>query len=758
MKILVIFLLAVGCNTGSDFSTAASGDDATSGAGDLLAATIIAEGMNYTGDPIVLKEPPGDNFSLYTKISSKWRTKVVTTAEGSHELNGTTRSERVSIASLVATRQNVQSVSQISREPRLFTRRQPGQQSDSARERFTQANRGILDILLAIDNSGSMGQEISQVKNNLSSLLSHIGNSNWQIGLVKSDPYTMCAVEGRITSTGSSAADNAAYTRLLTFPLQGGNEHMLKKVRWALEGKGGTGCDGRWLRSGSTVAVIVISDEPHQCPAQYADPNFCSTSAYRNFVNAFGRNLKTYGFTAWSDADKQAIFTQHGSVTGNYSAVLQRISADIQVNLQDIFTLSARPDGVQMTVQVNNSAIPSCSATQTKNCYKVVTAAHGSAVQFIGYKPPRNASIAIDYTYGGVGFETEWTLPHEPLADAAQMTVTVNKADGTSTALVHGTDYSLSGRVLRVTSADLVPQGATLRVDYLENRALQTAFTLSEASGRLPNGATLVPETVEVHLSDGSSRTIIKTIARGFNFDGTTLTFTDNSQVPAAGISGTTPAQKFTIAYNYRHGKKTSYSFSRHDDHRPDIPLSCHNDTRDNAVTCANDDSADTITFSDTAQFAVGDEIVISEQLLQQDNNLSLRGTGWLADEAVEVELSGKGSCTILPSFIVDDTVMLETMTAAECAFMQYLHPDRKQMVGYTYRVYAPDAEDFLQMDKGFFANHYGKYKFEYWEVLINDTRTEKFTVEDRRVVFAKEVDIGKNSKVGITVYLYHAL
>ena len=751
MKVLVTLLLAVSCNTGSDFSTVSAEGEATSGEGDLLSATIIAEGMNYSGDPIVLKEPPGDNFSLYTKISSRWPARVVTTAQGSHELNGTTRREQVEVASLVATRQNVQSVSQISRarQPK-FTAHQRGQQSSRKTDPFTQANRGILDILLAIDNSGSMGQEINRVRSNLSSLLSHVRESNWQIGMVKSDPAHTCLVQGRITSATSSYATE--YLRLLEFHLEGGNEHMLKKVRWALQGKGGTGCDGSWLRSGSTVAVIVVSDEPHQCP----DNSFCSINAYNNFVSTFGHKIKTYGFTSWSNENKRAVFTQHDSVTGNYAAKLQSISADIQVNLQDIFTLSARPDGKAMTVQVNNAAVSSCSATQTSNCYKVVNAAHGSAVQFIGYKPPRNASIAIDYTYGWVDFDTEWTLPHDPLADADTMTVTVTKAGSPTTTLVRGTDYSLNGRVLRVTSADLVPQGATLNVDYLENKALQTAFTLSETTGRLPAGATLVSETVEVHLSDGSGNAI-KTLSSGFNFDGTTLTFTDAAQVPVAGIDGTRLAQKFTIAYDYRHGKKASYSFSRHDDHRPDIALSCHNHTRDNPVTCAHDDSA-TITFSDDAQFAVSDTVVITEQLSQQDNNFSLRGTGWLADEAVELELSGREPCTIPPSFIVDDVVMLETMTEAECSFMQYLQPDRKQMVDYTYRVYAPEAEDFLQMDKGFFAKHAGKYKFEYWEVLVNGTRTNKFSVEDYRVVFAEEVELGKNSTIATTVYMYHAL
>ena len=762
MKFLIVFLLVAGCNT-SDFSTSVSEVKSKANSADqegLKAADVIAEGMDYRGEPIVLKDRPGDNFSLYTDVSSEWDARVVTPTSGSHELNGTTRRVRVTIDSLVTTRQDVQSVSQISRLQRpAFIRQQPGQNPSTASESFTQQDRGILDILLVIDNSGSMSDEISKVRSNLSSLLTDVSNSNWQIAMVKSDPHNSCVVEGRITSTTSSYSE--AYEQLLSFKLQGGTEHMLKKARWALEGKSGTQCDGSWLRSGSTVAVIIVSDESHQCP----DSNVCSMSSYSNFINAFGRDVKTYGFIptsgsyAWN-SNQQAIFDEHGSITGDYSTTLQGISANIQANLKDIFTLSAVPDGESMTVKVNNVVVPSCSDALPSNCYKVVSAASGSAVQFVGYTPPRNASIDIDYTYGSIAFETEWTLDYDPLPDADKMTVTVSKADGTSTELE---DYTLYGRVLSVTSSSVVPQGATLRVDYLENTALQTVFTLDDDTGLLPVDAELVPNTVRIKISDGSGNTI-RTLSRGFSFDGTTLTFTD-SQVPAAGIAGgTVNAEQFTLAYDYRYGIKTSYSFSEHQDHHPGSTLSCHNETQNDQVDCTHNNSTNIISFTDTS-LAVGDVIVINEQLRQQGNNFSLQGTGWIQDEAVELTLAGEETCTISPDSIIYEIVMLETMGADDCSFMHDLQPNTPQMIDYTYRVYAPEDEDFLQMKKDFFTKHRGKYKFEYWKVLINvtsnnteGTRTNKFNVEDYRAVLDKEVELVKNSTVEITVYLYHAL
>lgn len=757
MKYLLVYVLATACNS-SDFSSTTA-DSSNSRVGDdaVQEVEIAAEGLDYTGDPIVLKDPPPGDLSPYDniEIASSWEVNKVVPDGDEHELNGTKRNKEITVKNLVAKRQNVQSVSQISRLRRPpFIARQRGQNSSTKQESFTQANRGILDILLVIDNSGSMSGEISKVRNNLSSLLSNISNSNWQIAMVKSDPHTSCSAEGLITSKTSNYAQ--AYTQLLSFNLEGGTEHMLKKSRWALEGKSGTQCDGSWLREGSTVAVIVVSDEPHQCPTS----SVCSLSAYRTFISNFGHDVTTYGFTSWNSTNR-AIFAQHGSITGDYSSILQKISANIQVNLEDIFTLAATPDGKSMTVKVNNTAVSACSDTQTSNCYKVVSAAGGNAVQFVGYKPPRNANIDIEYTYGGIAFDTEWTLPHDPFTDVNTMTVTVTKEDGTSTTLVRDTDYTLSGQVIRVTSTSVVPQGSELRVDYLENKALQTVFTLTDATGRLNvSGATVVPSTVRVTIKDGSGTTI-QTLSSGFSFDGTTLTFTDSNQVPTAGISGTTHAQKFIIAYDYLYGKKASYSFTEHSDHLPNSVLSCHNKTQNSSVSCQHDNSTNTISFTDTSQFDVGDVIVVTEKLRQQGNNIDLSGKGLLSDEPVELELAGKGSCTVPSRFIINNVVVLEDMDVGDCALMQYIQHDKKQMVRYIFRKYdpatSPEAKDFLQMKKDIFSEHYGQYKFEYWKVVINGVRTNKFEIENYRVVLDEEIELGKNSTVEVTVYLYHA-
>ena len=755
MRLWIISLLILGCNT-SDFHSSVASQDRYSSDAHALSG-ITAEGLNYIGDPIVLKDPPADNFASYPYTTvNEWQTNIVRAHYGSQELYGTRRREKITIARSTAI-MHVPSISQVSRESYQFIRKQPGQASTgSESESFTQADRGILDILLAIDNSGSMGGYISNVRNNLKSLLTHVGSSNWQIAMVKSDPHNTCATEGLITAATSNYAN--AYKQLLSFNLEGGTEHLLKKARWALEGKSGTHCDGSWLRSNSTVAVIVVSDEPHQCP----DSNYCSPSAYSNFVNSFAHTIKTYGFTGWNSTD-QSVFDAHAVITNSdYASTLQSISSDIQVSLKDIFTLQRTPDGNLITVTVNGNTVPTCTKPrQATGCFEVITTTNSSgsnsAVQFFNYKPPQSATINIDYSYGAIAFVTSWTLDHEPLPAVDAMTVTVTKADGTSTTLTRGTDYTLNGKTLTVSSTSVVPQGATMTVDYLENKAQLTKFSL--ASKYQVASTALVANTALVTIRDGNSK-VIKTLKRGFIFNGATLTFTLSTHMPLAGVTGKSKPQQFTLAYEYypyTEKLKLQYDFTQHQDHRAGSVLRCHNSTQNIAVDCTYDDSTQILSFTNSSQLAEGDIVTIEEDLHQQGNTISLRDSGWLLDEGVQLELQST-SCSVPSRFISNDIIMLAEMDVDDCAVMQHLQADVKQMVDYSYKVYADEAEDFLQMDSDFFATHRGYYKFEYWEVLIDDERTNKFTVDNYRVVFADDVQLGKNATVKVTVRLYHAL
>ena len=773
MKAFFVFLLLMGCNA-TDFSNSEplSSDQYLSEEDALSRQGVIAEGMDYEGNPIVLKDPPYDENGRcideqmcpeeYASAGTAWQANVVKTVETTEKrgIHGTLLQTDIAIERLTQNKQ-VPNIKQVSRTSYAFQHRQRGQVSKgSESESFTQAHRGILDILLAIDNSGSMYSEIAQVRSNLSNLLAHISDSNWQIAMVKAEPYGTCQVEGKITSNTANYAQ--AYIDMLSFSLEGGTEHMLKKARWALAGKSGTNCSGSWLRSNSTVAVIIVSDEKHQCP----DSNFCSPTAYSNFVNSFAHTVKTYGFTVWNSTNR-AIFAEHGSITGDYAPILKKISANIQATLKDIFTLKKTPDGKTITVQVSNTTVPACNnPKQATGCYEIITTTNdsgtSSAVQFFNYTPPQAAAITVDYSYGAVDFDTVFTLQHDPLPAANDMQVTVTKADSSKQILVRDTDYTLSGTTLSLVSKDVLPEGATLDVNYLENIPLKTSFSLvDEGHGSYTIASdALVAESTRVVISDGNGNKI-QEISSGFDFDGETLTFTDTSQVPTAGVNGKTKPQQFYIIYEYYPNAEKlllQYAFTKHKDHHPNTSLTCHNQTQNNAVDCTHDASTKQLTFTDSSQLAEGDAVIVTEKLLKQGNQIDLRGKNHIADEPIKLKLNNH-ECDVPPSFIVDDVLVLETLDVADCRLLLLdLNPDVLQEVGYVYKTYEPNPEDFLQMDKDFFSKHRGKYKFEYWEVMINNKRTNKFTLEDARVILDEDVQLGKNATVKITVKLYRAL
>ena len=246
----------------------------------------------------------------------------------------------------------------------------------------------MVDILIVMDNSGSMHIESQYIRDYLPELMKHIWRSDWRLGMVNSsgsncNVTTLTALQAsdsntinyhldrdsmiysnfnsdlarmrnnqptpwyltpyfyhhtsyrdhRVTqfsdyrwlspcgynTTGSCSSSTIGsgstgdYARIQNFnPLKyyfgkeglsifatdpsmdSGNERMLKKVRWVLEGKQGTTCEG-WARDKATVIAIVITDEGHNCAPE--DHMYCSVDSYKAFASSYGSNrkFKTYG-------------------------------------------------------------------------------------------------------------------------------------------------------------------------------------------------------------------------------------------------------------------------------------------------------------------------------------------------------------------------------------------------------------------------------------------------------------------------------
>src|SRR5690606_4392624 len=67
-----------------------------------------------------------------------------------------------------------------------------GHTGDAQDENFEQGEWGPLDLLVVVDNSGTMIEEQTNLSTKLAPLLSHIDKSDWQIAVTTTDPSDGC--------------------------------------------------------------------------------------------------------------------------------------------------------------------------------------------------------------------------------------------------------------------------------------------------------------------------------------------------------------------------------------------------------------------------------------------------------------------------------------------------------------------------------------------------------------------------------------
>ncbi len=288
---------------------------------------------------------------------------------------------------------------------------------------FSQNSRatGTLDLLIVIDNSGSMNEEQKNLSSKLSPLLSFVQESDWRVGVVTTDPNDGC-LRGLISKTDSN--NQAAFNTAINAGIKGsGNERGILQAVNGLKGQ----CNpsGSWLRPQSTVGVLIVSDEDN-C----SDGKGCGTDpwAYGKYLTDYlesirtpGVNARVYGLvghpslasgqckTMASKANIYAnVIDQTGGTWGSicdadYSSTLQKISQDISVILLTQFTLKNIPMPGTLKVYFND-------IQQTSGF-----SAHENVVEFQTV-PPAGTVVRIDYEFNAVPPKSKFALrePGEP--------------------------------------------------------------------------------------------------------------------------------------------------------------------------------------------------------------------------------------------------------------------------------------------------------------------------------------------------------
>lgn len=263
-----------------------------------------------------------------------------------------------------ATVQKEISFEQPARERQLDVYRQGTDQLEGG-ETFTQASspQGPLDILVIIDNSGSMAEEQINLSTKLGKLIEFVADSDWRIAVETTDPADPC---GQYLITKNDANPESAFASAVTRGTSGsGNE------RGILQAVNGLKCNGgNWLRTDSTLAILIVSDEDNCSDGLQCDQNAWKDASYLtsylNTIRVAGTNARVYGLI-WDpsapvcqDALRpgtiyhDAIVATDGKLgpvcSSDYSATLSAVSENISTILEKNFTL--RYPAVQGTEEI----------------------------------------------------------------------------------------------------------------------------------------------------------------------------------------------------------------------------------------------------------------------------------------------------------------------------------------------------------------------------------------------------------------------
>lgn len=137
----------------------------------------------------------------------------------------------------------------------------------------TLADEAVVDVVLTIDRSSSMAQELAAFTSALGALLDGLGSHDWRLAIaVQNDG---CIVGD--TPFVDRDPDPAAALVALETMLEGGGtpavdaERAFTLLAAALDADAPGGCNAGLLREGATLQLVGVSDEPEQSTGPWTD-------------------------------------------------------------------------------------------------------------------------------------------------------------------------------------------------------------------------------------------------------------------------------------------------------------------------------------------------------------------------------------------------------------------------------------------------------------------------------------------------------
>jgi hypothetical protein len=450
--------------------------------------------------PAALKDLPDSLFAQFP-------TTVIKDAESRFTLDLKGASTTFTLKNDIA--DGNEAFDQVKREQNTddFTQGNPGQPQ---REEALQAGKkGMVDIVLVVDNSGSMAEEQANLSGKLNDLLVAIADSNWQINVITTNVVVANNdifnpnLGGQETCNSTlikkgDADPTTAFANAVKAGTSGSGYEM--GIRQAVVG---LRCPGKMPRTGASLAVLIVSDEDNcsldgaDCGnAAWAKENYLIDYVEKTMGKVVGKDAGFYGIIAPSKQECKSALNpapqyirlfdykaaapkqNYGNICdASYKTTLNRISENIALLLDNTFTLKNVPAPGTLNVSVKSAA-------------GVVTpvnpadyALSGVKITFNPGKEPANGStIIFEYRINPVPMFSAVDLTSVPAAGT--LSVTVNGAP-----LAPGA-YSLSGK--RLTFNTQPPANAAIKAVYRVDDPAKPLFNAVTIKGTPVNDAVTV--------------------------------------------------------------------------------------------------------------------------------------------------------------------------------------------------------------------------------------------------------------------------
>ncbi|MCX6125280.1 MAG: hypothetical protein NTV34_11130 [Proteobacteria bacterium] len=418
---------------------------------------------------------------------------------------------------------------------------QQGHDSSFTKENFTVTAAGLLDLLIVIDDSRSMREEQIELGSKLEPLLSEIKETNWQIAVVSmSDP---CVKTTNLIKKTDANIERKFAAAVKKEDDLNATEQGFPMAIQSLQGQ----CRGKivpWTRPGSSIGVLVVSDEDN-CGTGAEELRRCRFTYGKNAdeMLEFLYHLRTPELTRIYALVKQDVsscpsasgvgteylkaVTASGGVSGSicasdYSQALAEISKNVNDIVKYEFKLSKTPDLKKFTVDADGVEVPA-GEFWTLN-------AKDRTVRIDPEAFKKSKSVTFSYSYGAIDkFDS---IKIEGTVSPKTLEVKINGVVQSEATYDHDDDKD----VLKFNV--IPPDDAQIYATWREDKALLVKFNLSDTEIR--------EDTLEIQVS---GKVIPKT---GYSFTGTVIEF---PEPPADGAS-------IVASYRTENHKITAYELS----------------------------------------------------------------------------------------------------------------------------------------------------------------------------------------------------